>query len=81
VYNLTPYLHYHPGGTDILVKTAGRDATAFFQKYHPWVNLEGLVGVSRGEHVLPSYTTLSFVAERRQSVGCSVELAMKKAFE
>lgn len=46
VYNLTPYLQYHPGGADILVKTAGRDGTALFNRYHPWVNLEGIAGVS-----------------------------------
>ncbi len=45
VYNLTPYLHYHPGGADILVKSAGRDSSALFNKHHPWVNLEGLAGV------------------------------------
>lgn len=44
VYNITPYLHYHPGGADILQRSAGRDATLLFQKYHPWVNAHGLVG-------------------------------------
>lgn len=39
VYNLTPYLHYHPGGLKILVDdAAGRDCTALFNKYHKWVN-------------------------------------------
>jgi hypothetical protein len=46
VYNITPYLHYHPGGADILVKAAGRDCTALFNRYHAWVNLDGLAGVS-----------------------------------
>jgi cytochrome b involved in lipid metabolism len=32
VYNVTPYLNFHPGGADILVKAAGRDATALFRK-------------------------------------------------
>lgn len=45
VYNVTPYLDYHPGGADILLKTAGKDCTALFNKYHAWVNIDGLAGV------------------------------------
>jgi len=44
VYNLTPYLHYHPGGVDILKPCLGRDATALFDKYHRWVNIQALIG-------------------------------------
>lgn len=44
VYNITPYLAYHPGGQDILEKYLGRDATILFDKYHSWVNIDGLVG-------------------------------------
>ena len=44
VYNISPYLAYHPGGSAILEKCLGRDATALFDKYHAWVNLDGLVG-------------------------------------
>jgi cytochrome-b5 reductase len=32
VYNLTPYMKYHPGGIDILMKTAGNDGTVLFDK-------------------------------------------------
>lgn len=46
VYNLTPFLHYHPGGVPEIMKGAGRDCTALFNKYHPWVNFDTLVGVS-----------------------------------
>lgn len=46
MYNITPYLHYHPGGADILLKAAGRDCTGLFNRYHAWVNLDGLAGVS-----------------------------------
>jgi cytochrome b involved in lipid metabolism len=41
VYNITPYLHYHPGGVHILQSVLGKDATALFDKYHRWVNIEG----------------------------------------
>mmetsp|Transcript_15256 Transcript_15256/g.34082 ORF Transcript_15256/g.34082 Transcript_15256/m.34082 type:complete len:220 (+) Transcript_15256:242-901(+) len=44
VYNITPYLHYHPGGVDIFKPCLGRDASALFDKYHRWVNINGLVG-------------------------------------
>lgn len=43
VYNVTPYLHYHPGGIAIMKHTLGKDATALFDKYHPWVNIDGYV--------------------------------------
>lgn len=43
VYNLTPYFGFHPGGAKILMACAGRDGTALFQKYHPWVNYEFLL--------------------------------------
>lgn len=45
VYNIGPYLPYHPGGEAILKKILGSDATALFDKYHRWVNIDGLVGV------------------------------------
>ena len=37
VYNITPYIKYHPGGVQYIMKGAGRDATALFNKYHAWV--------------------------------------------
>jgi hypothetical protein len=45
VYNIGPYLMYHPGGSEILEKCLGKDATALFEKYHAWVNIEGLIGL------------------------------------
>lgn len=40
VYNISPYLEYHPGGSKILEDCAGTDATKLFNKYHAWVNAE-----------------------------------------
>ena len=39
VYNITPYVPFHPGGKPLLLKGAGRDSTALFSKFHPWVNV------------------------------------------
>mmetsp|Transcript_1617 Transcript_1617/g.2417 ORF Transcript_1617/g.2417 Transcript_1617/m.2417 type:complete len:168 (+) Transcript_1617:122-625(+) len=44
VYNVGPYLHYHPGGVDILKSSLGKDGTVLFEKYHRWVNVENLIG-------------------------------------
>lgn len=38
VFNITPYVDFHPGGVDEIMKCAGRDGTALFKKYHAWVN-------------------------------------------
>ncbi|GMH77023.1 hypothetical protein TL16_g07265 [Triparma laevis f. inornata] len=45
VYNVSAYLAYHPGGSRIIEKFAGEECTEEFDKYHQWVNIEGLVGV------------------------------------
>lgn len=44
VYNITPYLAYHPGGSAIIESCLGKDATSLFDKYHSWVNIDNLVG-------------------------------------
>lgn len=43
VYNISPYIKFHPGGVDMLMKAAGKDCTALFNKYHAWVNAEFLL--------------------------------------
>lgn len=43
VYNVTPYLHFHPGGVKKLMLCAGRDGTELFEKYHAWVNAERML--------------------------------------
>uniref|UniRef100_A0A0E0E9C8 Cytochrome b5 heme-binding domain-containing protein n=1 Tax=Oryza meridionalis TaxID=40149 RepID=A0A0E0E9C8_9ORYZ len=43
VYNIAPYMKFHPGGVDMLMKAAGKDSTALFNKYHAWVNFEFLL--------------------------------------
>ncbi|KAF6796966.1 cytochrome b5-like heme steroid binding domain-containing protein [Colletotrichum sojae] len=43
VYNITPYLPYHPAGEPELLRGAGRDATKLFGEVHPWVNYETML--------------------------------------
>uniref|UniRef100_A0A0B6ZU98 Cytochrome b5 reductase 4 n=1 Tax=Arion vulgaris TaxID=1028688 RepID=A0A0B6ZU98_9EUPU len=43
VYNLTPYLEYHPGGIDELMRAAGKDGTDLFDEIHNWVNVESML--------------------------------------
>lgn len=43
VYNISPYLRYHPGGAKVLKSALGKDCTALFKKYHAWVNYEMLL--------------------------------------
>lgn len=55
VYNISPYLPFHPGGEPELLRCAGRDGTALFGEIHPWVNYENmleacLIGILVQEH-------------------------------
>lgn len=43
VYDITNYIKYHPGG-DIILDAAGKDGTSLYQYYHPWVNVQALIG-------------------------------------
>ncbi|KAI9745068.1 MAG: hypothetical protein M1818_001346 [Claussenomyces sp. TS43310] len=43
VYNVSPYLPYHPGGGPELLRCAGADGSRLFADIHPWVNWEGML--------------------------------------
>lgn len=43
VYNISPYLAYHPGGASIFKQVLGKDATTLFNKYHRWLNESGFI--------------------------------------
>jgi cytochrome b involved in lipid metabolism len=34
VYDIAPFLDKHPGGADLILLAAGRDATVMFHSYH-----------------------------------------------
>ncbi|KAG6900835.1 hypothetical protein C0993_000154 [Termitomyces sp. T159_Od127] len=40
VYNITPYLAFHPGGERDLMRVAGRDGTKLFASTHAWVSVD-----------------------------------------
>ncbi|KAK9868452.1 hypothetical protein WJX84_008147 [Apatococcus fuscideae] len=43
VYNMTPYLPFHPGGKAQMMRGAGIDSSELFRKYHAWVNADMLL--------------------------------------
>lgn len=43
VYNVSPYLPFHPGGGPELLRGAGKDGTRLFAEVHPWVNYETML--------------------------------------
>ncbi|RIA92449.1 cytochrome b5-like heme/steroid binding domain-containing protein [Glomus cerebriforme] len=40
IYNITPYLKFHPGGEKELMRSAGKDGTKLFMSTHAWVNYD-----------------------------------------
>ncbi|KAF2665218.1 hypothetical protein BT63DRAFT_429141 [Microthyrium microscopicum] len=43
VYNMTPYLSFHPGGEGELKRAAGKDGEKLFMDVHPWVNWDNML--------------------------------------
>lgn len=44
VYNITPFVPFHPGGEGELLRGAGKGSDKLFLEYHPWVNWDGMLG-------------------------------------
>ncbi|KAK1148989.1 hypothetical protein N8T08_007664 [Aspergillus melleus] len=44
VYNITPYIPFHPGGKGELLRGAGKDSAKLFFEIHPWVNWDAILG-------------------------------------
>ena len=43
VYNVTPYLDFHPGGREELMRAAGKEATDLFNQVHHYVNFASML--------------------------------------
>lgn len=43
VYNVTEFQQFHPGKKTQLLRGAGNDCTALFDKLHAWVNVESIL--------------------------------------
>jgi cytochrome b involved in lipid metabolism len=43
VYNITPYLPFHPGGEGELLRCAGKNGDKLFGEIHPWVNYDTML--------------------------------------
>jgi cytochrome b involved in lipid metabolism len=43
VYNISPYLPFHPGGEGELRRAAGKDGGKLFMEVHPWVNWDNML--------------------------------------
>ena len=59
VYDITPYLDYHPGGVEVLSGTFGGDCTQAFKKTHRWVNGHALLGKCRVGAVERTFCVMS----------------------
>ncbi|CAD2215077.1 flavohemoprotein b5/b5R-like protein [Angomonas deanei] len=43
VYDCTEFVRYHPGGKKLLYACGGREATAVYDAFHPWINCETMM--------------------------------------
>jgi len=58
VYNITPYLPFHPGGEGELRRASGKDGGKLFMEVHPWVNWENMLGECLVGIIVTEDTTL-----------------------
>ncbi|EPS42083.1 hypothetical protein H072_3940 [Dactylellina haptotyla CBS 200.50] len=68
VYDMTPYLPYHPGGEKELLRVAGKDGTKLFNLTHPWVNWDNMlrgceVGILVSENEMPQKESAATAGE------------------
>ncbi|KAJ7928891.1 cytochrome b5 [Mycena leptocephala] len=57
VYNITPYLPFHPGGERELMRVAGRDGTQLFASTHAWVNADFMLDSCLVGFLIPEPST------------------------
>lgn len=44
VYDVSSFLLYHPGGAQVILDCEGKEATAVFESFHPWISCENMLG-------------------------------------
>lgn len=84
VYNITPYLPYHPGGQAELMRAAGRDGTQLFMEIHAWVSWDSmlrncLVGKISTEEEAAAAAAAAAVVSASQSRGVTQQEASNTA--
>jgi L-lactate dehydrogenase (cytochrome) len=62
VYNLTSFLHQHPGGANIILAYAGHDATEYFEPFHP----ADILATSANQYVVGDVEPTSLAAYHKQ---------------
>jgi len=58
VYNISQYIHYHPGGIPKIMLGAGKDCSELFRKYHAWVNIESMLEKCCVGVIMPDVETI-----------------------
>uniref|UniRef100_A0A4W5RL49 Cytochrome b5 reductase 4 n=1 Tax=Hucho hucho TaxID=62062 RepID=A0A4W5RL49_9TELE len=85
VYNVSPYMDFHPGGEEELMKAAGIDGTDLFDQVHRWVNYESMLKECLvGRMAVKASTALKGTVTHNPSVStaCAVgkiHVSMRKA--
>jgi cytochrome-b5 reductase len=66
VYNVTPYLDFHPGGVDEMMRGAGKDATNIFNEVHQYVNFASMLKKCHVGDYVPKGSPLMDVQSQKQ---------------
>lgn len=66
VYNVTPYLDYHPGGVDEMMRSAGKDGTELFNEVHQYVNFASMLKKCHVGDYVPKGSPLMDVQSQKQ---------------
>ncbi|XP_023663554.1 cytochrome b5 reductase 4-like isoform X7 [Paramormyrops kingsleyae] len=72
VYNVSPYMQFHPGGEDELLKAAGVDGTDLFDQVHRWVNYESMLKECLVGRMAAKPSTLIHGSSNTQKINPSV---------
>uniref|UniRef100_H3H0M0 Cytochrome-b5 reductase n=1 Tax=Phytophthora ramorum TaxID=164328 RepID=H3H0M0_PHYRM len=81
VYNMTPYLKFHPGGVADLLLSAGGDCTDLFNEKHPWVNGHSMLEKCYIGQLDPESVVANSTAESRYALDKTQWRAFTLAFK